>query len=112
MVSVADRTFTEGEQKFYIVYFRLNKPADHPIRVSYTPKILGTGDGYATAGEDFTQQSSDVYFRAGVTFKIGIIHAPDDNTKEPTETFQVILSNPQGAQIGDKQAIITIKDND
>jgi len=112
MVSVADRTVTEGQHQFDLIYFRLNKPADHPVKVFYTPKALNSGSGYATAGQDFMQRSSYIYFRPGTTLSIGIIHITDDNTPEPTETFQIELTKPQGAQIADGQAIITIKDND
>ncbi len=111
-VSVEDSTYVEGRSPFYLIRFRLNKPASQPVKVTYTPQALGTGSGYATAGQDFGSQSSIVSFRPGVTFNIGLIPALDDRVKEPTETFQIVLKNPQNAQIGDGQAIITIKDND
>ena len=111
-ISVQDSIYVEGRSPFYLVRFKLNKPASERVTVKYTPKILGTGAGYATAGEDFVVRTSSISFRPGVTSNIGLIYALNDRVKEPDETFTIVLSEPQGAQIADSQPVLTIKDND
>ncbi len=111
-ISVQDSIYVEGRSPFYLVRFRLNKPASERVTVKYTPGILGTGAGYATAGEDFVVRTSSISFRPGVTSNIGLIYALNDRVKEPDETFTIVLSEPQGAQIADSQPVLTIKDND
>ncbi len=111
-ISVQDSIYVEGRSPFYLVRFKLNKPASEQVTVKYTPKILGTGAGYATAGEDFVLRTSSISFRPGVTSNIGLIYALNDRVKEPDETFTIVLSEPQGAQIADSQPVLTIKDND
>ncbi len=111
-ISVQDSIYVEGRSPFYLVRFKLNKPASERVTVKYTPGILGTGAGYATAGEDFVVRTSSISFRPGVTSNIGLIYALNDRVKEPDETFTIVLSEPQGAQIADSQPVLTIKDND
>ncbi len=111
-ISVQDSIYVEGRSPFYLVRFKLNKPASERVTVKYTPGVLGTGAGYATAGEDFVVRTSSISFRPGVTSNIGLIYALNDRVKEPDETFTIVLSEPQGAQIADSQPVLTIKDND
>ncbi len=112
-ISVEESTYVEGRSPFYLVRFRLSKPASEQVTVKYTPKALGTGSGYATAGEDFVLRTSSITFRPGVTFNIGLIWALNDRVKEPDETFTIVLSEPTGGvHISDKQPVLTIKDND
>ncbi len=112
-ISVEDSTYVEGRSPFYLVRFRLNKPASERVTVTYTPQALGTGPGYATAGQDFVSRTSVISFRPGVTSNIGLVYALSDRVKEPDETFTIVLSEPTGGvHISDKQPVLTIKDND
>ncbi len=111
-ISVEESTYVEGRSPFYLIRFKLSKPASERVTVKYTPGVLGTGAGYATAGEDFVVRTSSISFRPGVTSNIGLIYALNDRVKEPDETFTIVLSEPQGVHISDKQPVLTIKDND
>ncbi len=111
-ISVEESTYVEGRSPFYLIRFKLSKPASERVTVKYTPGVLGTGAGYATAGEDFVVRTSSISFRPGATSNIGLIYALNDRVKEPDETFTIVLSEPQGVHISDKQPVLTIKDND
>ncbi len=111
--SVTDGTYTEGNSGGYYVFFvTLNKPVNKPTRVSYTIEATGNSPGHATAGEDFFATSTTLFFRPGLTRNVGLVTVKNDNTREPNETFRIILSNPQNATIKNSIATITIKDND
>jgi Ricin-type beta-trefoil lectin domain-like/Calx-beta domain/Secretion system C-terminal sorting domain len=78
-----------------------------PITVTYT-----TTNGTAMVGMDYTTTTATATIPAGqlcatVTFPI-----VDNNTNEPTEFFNVTLSGPNGATIGDGAGTVTITDND
>ncbi len=111
-ISVEESIYVEGRSPFYLIRFKLSKPASERVTVKYTPGVLGSGSGYATAGEDFVVRTSSISFRPGVTSNIGLIYALNDRVKEPDETFTIVLSDPEGVHISDKQSVLTIKDND
>lgn len=76
---------------------------------------IGTTDGAATAGQDFTAVASSVSFAAGDSAAKAItIPLTDDALEEPAEAFTVTLSAPTGgATLGTPaSATITIQDND
>ncbi len=110
--SVTDGTHTEGSGNYYFFFVSLDKPVNKPTRVSYTVEATGNGPGHATAGDDFVATSRTIFFRPGLTRNAGLVVVKDDNLKEPNETLQIVLSNPQGATIDGGTATITIKDND
>ncbi len=110
--SVTDGTHTEGSGNYYFFFVSLDKPVNKPTRVSYTVEATGNGPGHATAGDDFVATSRTIFFRPGLTRNVGLVIVKDDNLKEPNETLQIVLSNPQGASINGGTATITIQDND
>ncbi len=111
--SVTDGTYTEGNSGGYYVFFvTLDKAVNKPTRVSYTIEATGNSPGHATAGDDFFATSTTLFFRPGLTRNVGLVTVKNDSTREPNETFRIILSNPQGATIKNGTATITIKDND
>ncbi len=114
MVSIGDMTITEGGGwgGWFNVMVTLNKKSDRSVTVEYRTEILGVGSGYASGGDDYGGIGGRLTFRAGVTERRIGIRIRDDWIKEPDETFQILLSDPSGAVIGDGQAIITIRDND
>lgn len=64
-------------------------PTDGPVKVAYA-----TADGTATAGADYTAASGELAFAAGETQKAIDIPVANDATQEPTESFDVVLSQP------------------
>lgn len=77
------------------------------LTVNYT-----TADGTATAGNDFVASNGTITFIDGETTKNISIPVLDDGVFEPTESFNVTLSNPsKGTIIGDS-ATVQISDND
>jgi len=78
-----------------------------PITVTYT-----TSNGTATAGTDYLTISANATIPAGQTCVNVSIPIVDDNIPEPTETFNVTLTNPVGATIAIPVGIVTILDND
>jgi len=114
LVSVGDVSVGEGDgwACYHYLQATLSKPVDHPVSVTYLVKPLGSGPGYATAGSDFKYQGRSLRFRAGATQAYLSICVRDDNTEEQDEKFQIVLSDPESAQIGDGQAVVTIEDDD
>lgn len=70
--------------------------------------------GSATAGQDFTQSDVLVTFAAGdATAKSVSIPILEDNSDEPTETFEVELTDASGATLGSpNKYTVRINDND
>jgi len=110
MLSIADVSVGEG-QWFALLTVTLNKPAEQDVTFSYTTATTGFGTGHASPA-DFQYTSRSGKITKGTTRFWLSVNLKDDNRQEPDETFKIVLSNPQGAQIGDNQATITIKDND
>ncbi|HET9215853.1 MAG TPA: Calx-beta domain-containing protein, partial [Terriglobia bacterium] len=108
-VSVADTSVTEGNNgtKTVAVTVTLSAPKSTPVTVSYA-----TVAGTATAGSDYQTASGTVTFAAGVTSQTINVTINGDRTREPNETFQVVLSNPNGGTIGTGTATVTILDDE
>jgi RHS repeat-associated protein len=86
----------------------LRKPASAVTTVDYT--LLG---GTATPGADFDPTPGTVTFQPGDRSKTISIPIINDTINEPNESFQVVLSNPTGAVVGDSSvATVTIRDDD
>jgi len=79
---------------------------------------LTTQEGTATHGADYrgygTTPSRQLMFTKGTRLLYSYLYIAvlDDNTIEGDETFQVTLTNPQGAAVARGTATVTIKDND
>ena len=105
-VSVTSATIPENGGNATVTV-SLSAPSAQPVTVQYA-----TSNGSATSPADYTPASGNVTIPAGstsATFTVGII---DDNTNEPTESFNVTISNPTNATIGNGTASVTITDND
>ena len=87
----------------------LSSPTIVPVTVDFT-----TVDGTAVAGTDFTPVSGILTFPAGTTEQTVTIPIIGDLIFEapPDETFQVVLSNPQNANIQNGTTTISITDDD
>jgi glucose/arabinose dehydrogenase len=68
----------------------------------------------AVSGSDFTTSSGTLFFDAGETRKTISIPILNDSTREPPETFNVVIEDPQGGAtlLAPRTATITITDDD
>ncbi len=108
-VSIADAAVTEGNSGTKNVTFTvsLSAPSGFTVSVDYD-----TQDDTATAADDYTASSGSVTFTPGQTSRTFMVQVAGDTIAEPTESFDVLLSNPVQANPGDMSAAATITDND
>jgi len=109
-VSIADAFVTEGNSGTTNLIFTLTLSASSSIAVSVTATTSGTST--AVSGVDYNVAASTVTFAAGQTSATFIVQVRGDTVFEPTETFYVNLSTPQGLTLGDASAFGFINDND
>ncbi|MEA2048533.1 MAG: Calx-beta domain-containing protein [Campylobacterota bacterium] len=69
-------------------------------------------DGTADSGNDYTAIGGTATISAGDTFFDIPVPILEDLINEGDETFDIFISNPSNATIGDPQGIITIQDDD
>ena len=110
-LSVGDSTAKEGA-RFPVMPFtvRLTPPAPGPVRVHVSTRPSAPVS--AEPGRDYAPGSSALTFRAGETEKQVWILIYDDSHDEGAETFEVVLSQAEGATIGDGVAVGTIVNDD
>ena len=110
-LSVGDSTAKEGA-RFPVMPFtvRLSPPAPAPVRVHVSTRPSAPVS--AEPGRDYAPGSSALTFRAGETEKQVWILIYDDSHDEGAETFEVVLSQAEGATIGDGVAVGTIVNDD
>ena len=107
MVSIDDATVTEGPNGQAEFTVTLSETSELPVMVEYS-----TSGVTAMPDEDFAQQDGMLTIQPGDnTGKIRVM-VYDDEEVEETETFMVLLSNAENAEIDDGDAIGTITDND
>ncbi len=106
-VSVTNVTVVEGQPAVFTVTMNQN----HPLAQSVT---LTTSDGSATtADSDYVARTCPLNFGPNVTTATCQVSTGNDGTDEPTEQFNVTLSNPSsGITIAGATAIGYITDND
>lgn len=71
-----------------------------------------TGDGTATAGEDYLSANGTLTFHPGQNRETVRVSVVDDHLPEEDETFTVTLSNATKANLQVSVATVTITDND
>ncbi|MET0552949.1 MAG: FG-GAP-like repeat-containing protein [Vicinamibacteria bacterium] len=108
-VSIADLAVAEGNQgpTAANLALTLTRASGVPVTVAYA-----TGGGTATPGTDYTAATGVVTFPPGTTARTLTLAVTGDPMDEPNETFQVTLSAPAGATLGDGQSVVTIVDDD
>jgi hypothetical protein len=74
--------------------------------------VITTANGSAVAGQDYTARGGPIGIPAGATAVNVGVPLLDDNAKEPSESFELRLSSPSGASIGDASGTATILDAD
>ena len=109
VLSIDDVAVTEGNSGTVPAVFvvRLSPAATQNVTVSFA-----TSNGTATAPADYTAASGVVTFTAGASTRNVPVAVVGDTTLEADETFQVTLTSPSGANLGDAQAVGTISDDD
>ena len=107
-ITIDDRAVTETDgASSAIVNVRLSEASGSPVTVAYA-----TRKGTATAPADYATKTGTLTFAAGQTLKSISVPIVGDKLDEAQETFNVDLSSPSGAPIGDSTAKVTINDND
>jgi hypothetical protein len=96
---------TEGGTAPFAVL--LSAPSGRDVSVAFA-----TADGSAVAGQDYTARSGTLTIPAGSIVAAVNVALIDDSADEPAETFQLRLSAPTAATLGNAAATATIVDND
>jgi hypothetical protein len=105
-LSVADVTVNEGDPARFVV--SLNKPAPQTVTFRYS-----TSNGTASSSSDYTGVSNaSGTIAAGASSTTITVNTTENTTAEPTETFNLTLSNVLNAVVADGQAVATILDDD
>lgn len=105
-ISVVDISVNEdvGTADFDVT---LSEPANGVVTVDYS-----TIDGNAIAGSDYTTTFGQLTFAPGESIKTISIPIIDDSSEEQEESFDVQLSNADGASIGVTTGSVAIVDDD
>ena len=108
-LSIGDASVDEGDSGSTTLDFTvtLSEAATEAVTVEWA-----TSDGTATAGTDYTAGNGTLTFNAGDSSKTVSVTVAGDNVDEPDETFEVTLTNPSGATLGDDTATGTITNDD
>ena len=106
-LSVNDVAVSEavGEAVFAISLDRANPV--QTVSVQYA-----TADGTAISGEDYEARAGTLSFTPGVTSQTVGVPILDDDLREPSEDFSLVLSGAQNAEIARQEGLATIVDND
>ncbi|MEL0590783.1 MAG: Calx-beta domain-containing protein, partial [Planktothrix rubescens PR221] len=108
-ISIKDTQIIEGDNgkkqaKFTV---SLNTKVNQKVEVNYA-----TTNGTAKVGEDYQRTNGKLTFKPGETSKTINVPVFGDTKLEGNETFKLLLSQPQNAKLGKKQAIGTISNDD
>ena len=105
-VSVGDAApATEGGSASFPVV--LSAASGRDVSVTFA-----TANASAVAGQDYPARSGTLTIPAGATATAVAVALIDDSADEPAETFELRLSAPANATLGDAAATATIVDND
>jgi|GEM_PF-2465749 len=103
---------SEGNSNHTNYFFlEINKAISNDISVDYA-----TRDGTAIAGSDYIATSGTATIKAGDTYTTFAVEIIGDTIAEDTETFELVLTNPQGASfptgVTEITASRTVRDDD
>jgi len=110
ILTIADVAVAEGNAGNTPATFtvRLSQPSASPVTYA-----IATANATATAGSDYVANSQGAQtIAAGATSKAFVVSIIGDVAAEPSETFNVNVSNVTGALVGDGQARGTIVNDD
>jgi hypothetical protein len=108
-ITISDVTVAEGDSGLTnaVITVTLAPTSTQAITVDYA-----TAGGTAVSGDDFNAISGTITFASGQDTQFITVTVNGDTNDESDETFTVNLSNAQGADLVDNQAICTIVDDD
>ena len=108
-LSISDVSLDEGDSGVSVanVVVSLSKVANEEVTVNYT-----TQDGSALAGSDYESKMGTVTIPAGSLSAVLSLSVSGDLDVETNETLTVELSAPQGAEIANGVATVTIQNDD
>ncbi|WP_254171998.1 FG-GAP-like repeat-containing protein [Planktothrix agardhii] len=108
-ISIKDTQIIEGDNGKKLAKFTvsLNTKVNQKVEVSYA-----TINGTAKVGEDYQRTQGKLTFKPGETRKTINVPVFGDTKLEANETFKLLLSKPKNAQLGKKQAIGSITNDD
>ena len=108
-LAVNDVAVAEGNAGTTALTFLVTKTGPTELSASV---FYETGNGTATAPDDYAAQRGTVVFAAGDTSKVVTVLVSGDTAFEANETFVVNLSIPGGATLADNQGQGTIVSDD
>jgi glucose/arabinose dehydrogenase len=108
-LAINDVSITEGNAGVSFGNFTvlLSPASSQVVTVNYA-----TANNTAIEPSDYQARSGSVTFQPGETARDVIMTVNGDTTFEPNETFNVNLTNPGNATIGDTQGVGTIVNDD
>jgi uncharacterized repeat protein (TIGR01451 family) len=108
-ITIDDTFTTEGNAGTTPATFTvsLSAASSFTVQVSYA-----TADSSATAPADYQSASGTLSFPPGTLTQPVVVQVVGDSAIETDETFQVDLTAPVNATVGDSQGIGTISDDD
>ncbi len=109
VLSINDISVTEGNAGTATATFTVSLSAASGKAVTFD---WATAPGSATAGTDYASATGSRTIAAGATTATVGITVNGDVLDEANETFDVTLSNPGNATIGDGSGVATITDDD
>ena len=104
LISISDATATEGTDATADFVVSLSRSWSRPITVKYLTLFTIS----ATPGVDYQDQAGTLTFQPGETSKIISVPIIDDTANDSGETFDVLLYDAIGADLGDDTATGTI----
>ena len=109
-LSVSDAVAVEGGVLGFVVGFE-GPPASRDITVGYE-----TAAGSAEAGADYSDAAEStprvLRILEGQTSAVALVATQQDSLDEDLEQFGVVLSEPVGAELADREAVGSIIDDD
>lgn len=107
-LDVGDEEVTEGDGGTKAVFtVQLDRPSAKEVTVRFA-----TDDGTARAGEDYVAKTGTLTFEPGETSQTVDVEVLGDDAFEYDETFSLVLSAAQRANLGRATATATILDDD
>jgi uncharacterized repeat protein (TIGR01451 family) len=108
-VSIGDIRIPEGDGGTAQATFEavLSSPSPQPVTVHFA-----TADATATAGSDYTAVAGTLTFAPGETRVQIMVPVHGDTIPEADEVFLLTLSSPEGAVLGDGQALAALADEE
>ncbi|NEP46151.1 MAG: sodium:calcium exchanger, partial [Okeania sp. SIO2H7] len=108
-IAISNTKITEGNKGRKNARFAvtLDNPSNETVKVNYT-----TADQTAKAGKDYRKTNGTLTFKPGQTKKTITVPILGDTLDEGNEKFNLNLSKPRNAKLGDRRGIGTIRDND